>query len=273
MDIITNINNFNILNIQYSKSFSIGITQKKKSIGYNNAIDFLILSPVFISNTNYSSCLNYKSIKIRFEPLLGPILDFYNIINNIENNITQHILKHNPSYTICSIIKNEQLNNFDDFITNPIKYISLNINNNLKYFDDLNKESSLNELKINFRFKTLLKIDSIWINTNSKKFGLNIELIQLKIIKPLYLSKCLIDNNTYIDNTTNNSKELLLINNNTINNNTINNNTINNNTINKELLLIKKDTNNIIINQPIIFKPPEPSQLLQLKNSLKKIIY
>jgi hypothetical protein len=266
MDIsIININDLLIDKIQFSKSFSINRNQKKISIGYNDQIDLYILSPIFISSMSYLPTISYQSIKLRFEPMLGPMIKFYNLINQIEHLIRQHILKHNTNYTLCSIIKNDRIDLFDDSVDDYTKYISLSISNDTKYFNHSNEESTLSNLKINFRFKTLLKIDSIWINTHSKKFGLKIEMIQLKIIKPITSIKCLIDNDLAPNQHPILNSNLKLI-----------------KSIEqfdkKESQLIKNEINNIVVQQQqiivdkIIFRPPDPSQLLQLKNSLKKII-
>jgi len=270
MDIsIINIDDLLINQIQFSKSFAINKNQKKISIGYNDQIDLHIITPIFVSGMNYLPMINYQSIKLRFEPMLGPMIRFYNIINQIENLTKQHILKHNIDYTLCSIIKNDRIDQFDDSIDDYTKYISLNINNGLIYFNHSNEESILSDLKTNYRFKTLLKIDSIWINTQSKKFGLKIELIQLKIIKPIASIRCLIDNDiNQNQNHNQNHNQNQIINSKRI---------ITNNQIDKESSPIKNQTNNILIQQPIIidkiiFRPPDPFQLLQLKNSLKKII-
>ena len=271
MDItIINIDEILIDKIQFSKSFSTNINQKKISIGYNNQIDLHILSPIFLSNMNHLPLIQYNSIKLRFEPMLGPIQQFYNTIIQIEQLIKQHILKHNNDYLLCSIIKIDRIDLFDDQIDDFTKYISLNINNDTKYYDHQNNETSISDLKINYKFKTLLKIDSIWINTNSKKFGLKIELIQLKIIKPITTIRCLIDND-HNQNYNHNQNQ-----NHNHNQKQITNNKIEVE-IDKETSPIRNQTNNVLIQQPIIidkiiFKPPDPSQLLQLKNSLKKII-
>jgi len=251
------IDNLQIENIQFSKSFSINTTNKKISIGYNNQLDLHILTPIFTSGMNYLPLINYQSLKCNFEPMLGPMFKFYNIIYQIEQRIKQHILKHNNDYILSTIIKNDKVDLFDDSIEDYTKYMSLHINNDLKYYNNNNEETTLNDLRINFKFKALLKIDSIWINTQTKKFGLKIEPIQIKIIKPISMSKCLIDNNQTQINEYIHKKQIQVVDN--------------------QPLVINKQTNNIVVQSQIninksIFIPPEPSQLLQLKNSLKKII-
>ena len=51
------------------------------------------------------------------------------------------------------------------------------------YYDNNSNECELNLLKVGWKFKALIKIDYIWIDIGKNKFGLNIELIQLKIIQ------------------------------------------------------------------------------------------
>ena len=253
---IININDFDINNINLSKLYSINLNLKKIAIGYNNNIDLHIETPLLLNNMNYISNIKYNSFKIRFEPLLGSILKFYNIIIQIEQYIKIHIHKYYKDYILHSIIKNDKIDCFDDS-NDYIQYILLDIHNNLSIFNNINELSILSDLKYKDKYKSILNIDSIWINTITKKFGLKIEIIQLKIIKPIATIKCLIDNNEIIHKN-------------------VHNEIIHKNVQNEIQTQIQ--TNNIIIQQPLlnveklIFRPPDPSQLLQLKKSLKKVI-
>lgn len=257
MDInIVKLNNFDLNKIVLSKSYSIYTNNKKISIGYDNYSDLHLLSPIFINNINYSI---YQNLKIRFEPLLGDILHFYNSINDIEQKIKNHITKHNKDYNLCSIIKTDKTDLFDDTSNDYIKYISIDLTKNTTYkiYNNNSEECALNNLKNGLKFKTLLKIDYVWINTFSKKFGLHIDLIQLKIIQPIATLKCLIDTDLNKDN------EIIV----------------------KDIVEYKvekkpsiNNTNNISIQQnsiivdKVIFRPPDASQLLLMKSSLKKVI-
>ena len=143
----------------------------------------------------------------------------------------------------------------------------------------MNDKCILSDIIIGTRFKTLIKIDSIWINTLSKKFGLKINLIQLKIIKPISTIICLIDNEYPINNQYQHQhqqqhqnqhqqqhqhQQLMKI--------TANNETIQKETIQKETIPNIIIQQQAIIIDKIIFRPPDPMQLLQLKKSLKKVI-
>ena len=125
MDIsIININDLLINNnIQLSKSFSVNKDQKKISIGYNDTMDLYIESPIAISiSNNYIRSYNLK-LKLRFEPLLGQMLKFYNVLIQIESLIKQHVQSRNIDFKLCSIFKNDQIDLFDQSPDDYIKYI------------------------------------------------------------------------------------------------------------------------------------------------------
>ena len=259
---IINIDDIDLKQIDFSRSVSINKDQRKISIGYNSNIDFHIQTPLLISNMNYAHSYN-NMCRIRFDPMLGQILKFYKFIINLENLINDHILKHNPDYKISTIIKNDKVDLFDESNDDYLKYIALNILNT-KIFNDENELTTITNLKYEYKFKALLKIDSIWINTINKKFGLKIEIIQIKIIKPSAINTCLID---YVNNKIQPQPQLQQY-----------------TQPQPQLQQYTQpqpqiQTNNFIVNQnqpiiidKIIFRPPDPSQLLQLKKSLKKVI-
>jgi hypothetical protein len=260
MDIdIIKLNDINIKNLTFSKSRAIYQNKKKISIGYNNFDNFHILSPI-LTNNNYVSNI----LKLKFEPLLGDILIFYNLITNIEQLINTYILKIYKDYTISSIIKTDITDLFDEALEDYTKYISIDLHKNSKYkiYNNNNNECKLNKLNIDSKFKTLLKIDSIWIDTLNNKFGLQIDILQLKIIQPIYTIKCLIDNDSdsLSDSPNDNIKQIEY------------------KPIKKNIESIIQNTSNISVQQnaitvnKIIFSPPDASQLLKIKNSLKKVI-
>ena len=277
MDInIVNIDEINLKHIDFSKSISINKDQRKISIGYNSNIDFHIQTPLLTSNMNYAHSYN-NMCRIRFDPMLGQILKFYKFIINLENLINDHILKHNIDYRLCTILKNDNVDLFDNSPDDYLKYILLSINNT-KIFNNMNELTTIRDLKYGYKFKSLVKIDSIWINCINKKFGLNIELIQIKIVKPLYMSTCLIDHTQSQSQSQSQSQlqsqlQLQL-------DKQSQSHTQTQLTIPTHIpQYLPTTTNNIIVqnNQPIIidkiiFRPPDPSQLLQLKKSLKKVI-
>ncbi len=202
MDInIVKLDEFDLKKITYSKSFFTTTNKKKMSIGYDQHIDIYIPTPIFTNNMDFLPNHKYQYIKLIFNPMLGPLLKFYNTIVGIEQNIFKHVLKHNPKYQLVSIIKSEQNDIFSDEITeNDItKLIYLKLSNSpYKIFDTNSSECCLNKLKLGWKFKMLIKIDSIWIDVDKKRFGLNLELSQLKIIQPIVEKKCLLDD--YDDN-------------------------------------------------------------------------
>jgi hypothetical protein len=273
MDInIVDINTFDISKITFSKSVLITPIKKKISIGYDDNIDLHILSPIFINNMNFLSNNKYPYLKLIFDPMLGHILKFYTFIQNIEIYITQHIEKNkNNKYTISSIIKNDQ-SDYNDLFDNTnhndyIRTIFLKLSNlyksepKYKVFDNNLQECNLNSLKNGWKFKTLIKIDYVWIDIEKKKFGLSLDLIQLKIIQPISQIKCLIDNDI-----PDIKKENFKLRN-------------SNNDIDQTIPKISpvSDKNPNVSDQekterPQIFIPPNPLELLKMRSALKKVL-
>ncbi len=251
MDInIINLENFDINKLRYAKSCKNG-SNKKISIGYDNNTDLYILTP-YITNTNSYQRNSY--IKLLFDPLLGDILKFYNIIESLEDDAKRHINKYSNTLKINSIIKRDNSDLFDDSDNENDSYIKMLyinlLNQKYKVYNHNSEECNLNELKNGWKFKMLLKIDSIWINTSKKRFGLKIDLIQLKIHQPIYQTKCLIDIPV--------SQEY------------------------KRDIIARTNETQININQMInvpmnipdrtLFKPPNITELLKMKNGLKKVL-
>ena len=302
MDInIVKTDNFDIKNIVYSKSVITGSNKKKISIGYNiNGIthdNLHILSPYMTNTMDFLSNHKYQYLKLVFDPFIGAILDFYNIFDSLELSVKNHIFKYNTKYTISSIIKNEYTNDFidDDDIQldeNFIKciYIKLiNPNNKTKsiykIYDPNSNECCINSLKNGWKFKCLIKINSIWIDQTKKKYGLNIELVQLKIHQSISQTKCLIDNEELYT-----KRETFIVSNNELNINQTNM---------KNIIPIAPSAPNVP-NAPIApplfnfvksnksgsvgitetgspkqrqkFVPPNPTELLNMKNALKKVL-
>jgi hypothetical protein len=264
---IVNLNDIDLNRIKFSKSSSINKDQKKISIGYDSHIDLHIQTPLLTSTMNYTKSFN-NLISIRFDPMLGQILLLYKFIIDIEKHISNHILRHNHDYKLCTIIKSECIDLFDDNKDNYTKYILLNAQLT-KFYNNINEPTVINQIKNKSKYKALLNIESIWINTTSKKFGLKIEPIQIKIIEPLSTNMCLIDYNP--ENQIDTNKKKITNNQSSI---------LTNSTFipTPTPTQTQTQTTNILVQQQpiiidkIIFKPPDPSQLLQLKNSLKKII-
>lgn len=257
MDInIINIDNFDINDITLSRSISINSYKKKISIGYKDNIELYLLTPIFTNNINYQNN-RYNFLKILFDPLLGQILNFYNNIISIEKHIKEHIQKNNPKYMLNSIIKNDREDIFDDDGSECIKSILLKLNN-YKIYDDNSNECDISLLKIGWKFKALIKIDYIWIDIGKNKFGLNIELIQLKIIQPQTQIRCLIDNDFSFKRKIKISEPVRHI-----------KNIINRENSKEEIKEAREEKEEKPL---LIFKPPDRMELLKMKNALKKVI-
>jgi hypothetical protein len=121
------------------------------------------------------------------------MIKFYETILLIEQKSKDILSKY---YSLNSIIKTENINGFDLFdidVFENIKYMYIKLNNHYKIYSDLH-ETNIDNLKQKWYFKCLIKIDSFWIDINKKTYGLSIDLIQIKISQPIYQIKCLIDN-------------------------------------------------------------------------------
>jgi hypothetical protein len=286
MDInIININDFDIKQITYSKSFFIGQNKKKISIGYGDKTDFHLVTPFLTNTMDFLLNHKYQYLKMIFDPMLGDILKFYNIILSIENSIKNQILKNNKLFTLQSIIRNDQTDIFIDdeehnIELNSIKNIFLKLTSNFKsepsykIYDTNSVECSLNNLKNGWKYKGLIKIDSIWIDTIKKKFGLNLELVQLKILQPIVQTKCLIDNDVLII-----KKDIYKYSNNTLNVDQdikvsipypSNSNLGQDLQSHPQLNMSNKTSNNIDIKTSFI--PPNAKDLLTMKSALKRVL-
>jgi hypothetical protein len=290
---------FDINYINLSKSVFVGPNKKKISIGYQNQSNLHLISPAFLSNANYS--LKSQDLKVTFDPLLGQILHFYNNLDLIFNFVKTKILKNNPDYLIIPFFKKtfpdgidlfmeDDDNLSEDDIKNEISYIKtvyLKLTKNVKIYDCDSFETTIDLLKIGWLFKFIIKIDHIWIDTKTKKCGLNIELVQLKIFQPIYQIKCLIDsgNIKHNHNLSHNQQNKLFI---SKSSDIISDSLLNSSDSNTHSRSDSNTTFELKLNlsndnpqsqpdkstkiKPVIFRPPQPDQLLLLKNSLKKVI-
>ena len=196
---IIDLDNFDINQVKYAKSVNNGTTSSKKiSIGYDDNIELYILTPYMINKIDYLPNRKYSFFKMHFDPMLGPILKFFKMIQSLEHNVKQHINRYSNKLEINTIIKTDNTDLFDDNDddnTDLIKMIYLKLSNQQhKIYDNNSEECSLDKLRNEWKYKVLLKIDSIWINSDKRRYGLKIEMVQLKIYQPIYQMKCLIDN-------------------------------------------------------------------------------
>ena len=183
-----------------------------------------------------------------------------------------------PNYNFVSIIKSDQNDIFDDEDNNEYlntSYIHLKLNISeardgkiTKIYNSQSSECDITNLKNGWKYKCLIHFNYIWFDSDKKRCGLSLDLTQLKIYQPSYLSKCLIDNNQPLSNQmhlmipSQSNQHFLptLPTQNTAHNN-INNNVTNN--INNSQTI-----NNI---KPIMVVP-NAMELLNIKNALKKVV-
>jgi hypothetical protein len=307
MDInILTYDNFDINNINYSKLININSSKKKINIGYREEDNLHIITPLFTNNIHYINLMNkIQFMKITFDPFIGPIYKFYQLLENIENNIKLYIEKIKPKYTLHSIFKEEQndvfdddddsdtdtntnndINNIDDIldstvssISSNIKYINLKLNHHeqntntnydkcTKIYREDASECDISYLKNGSKYKCLINLDYIWFDINKKKFGLSIEIKQIKIYQPTYLSRCLIDNQISIQSYTQSN-----------NSSSSNDESTDYNIDYKIDYKSSKQTcntslngNTIINNIKPIMIMPNPIELSNIKNALKKVL-
>ena len=276
MDInIVNFSNFDYDKIKLSLPINITSNRKKIFIGYENEDNLHILSPYFNNNLIYSTPTKYQFIKIIFDPFIGPIYDFYKLVYEFEKNIKTHINNIMPNYNFVSIIKSDQIDIFDDNNDNDNdndnnEYLStsyilqkLNINETkegkiTKIYNSQSSECDITNLKNGWKYKCLIHFNYIWFDSDKRRCGLSLDLTQIKIYQPSYLSKCLIDKCKSIE------QHLLLSesNHNNVHNNVHNNHNVRNNVHNVQT----------ITNIKPIMVIPNPMELLNIKNALKKVL-
>ena len=294
MDInIINFSDFDYSKIKLSNPINITSTRKKIFIGYENEDNIHILSPYLNNNLIYTTPIKHNFIKLIFDPFIGPIYDFYKLIENFETNIKTHINQIMPHYNFISIIKSDQTDIFDDDKDDNennnindnlnISYIHLKLNLNetrdgkiTKIYDSNSIECEINKLKNGWKYKCLIHFNYIWFDSEKKRCGLSLDISQIKIYQPSYLSKCLIDNSQsshslqnqiytniipYNISQTNNSNKQY--------NNTDQIESLQNNT--NQYKQIQNNVQTINNIKPIMIMP-NAMELLNIKNALKKVL-
>lgn len=289
MDInIVSFSNFVYDKIKLSEPINITSNRKKIFIGYEEEDNVHILSPYLNNNLIYTMPTKYQFIKINFDPFVGQIYNFYKLIENFEENIKAHINDTMPNYHFVSIIKSDQNDIFDDddddneCLNTSYIHLKLNLTETrdgkiTKIYNSQSSECDITNLKNGWKYKCLIHFNYIWFDSDKKRCGLSLDLTQLKIYQPSYLSKCLIDNNQTLLNPTHISHiqhPMNLMMQSQSNHNFVPTlttpNTIHNN-------LNNNVTNNINNNQTInnikpIMVVPNAMELLNIKNALKKVV-
>jgi hypothetical protein len=282
--------------IFFSQIVNITSNRKKIFIGYENSECLTLITPYFLNNMIFLPNNKYQYIKIIFDPLAGQIYEFYKVIQNIENIINSYIDEILPSYKFVSILKSD-LNNMSDIFDEDennndalegsiselnISYINLKLNLTetkdgkiTKVYNNNFNECNLSELKNGWKFKCLLNFSYVWFDTDKKRCGLNLDLLQIKIHQPIYLNKCLIDSNIGHNQLSHNQYNPNIISKYSVLNNLSNISMQDipdhhQQNINGEKIVVQNNIQNIN-NKPIMIIP-NANELLNIKNALKKVL-
>ena len=200
------INNINLLtkNIYFGKPVNVvnNIYKiKVYSFDLNKQITVL-LKPTIITHTIEQyidwNNLKFKSLKICLDPLIGPNLDLYNIVEHFESISYKHLKKlfnHNKKNNFIfksSIYSINQSNDLfidetDDF---NITYINLKIIKDVIHY---NNNNDIINPEHSYLHKYIIEFNELWYDTEKKTGGCNFNIIQIKHID-VYFKRNLFDN-------------------------------------------------------------------------------
>lgn len=180
---ITNFDKIRVNEIITSKPFFFYEDKLKVNIA-NSLYDefFFIDTPMFTNKYDFS-----KYLKLYIDPPLGKIKTFVEFINDYEEEIFKIIRKDFRNFEQRSVLEKEGDKDY------PLQFINLRLplrNTTPQYmvFDIDGTITSLENLKVGTQFKCVLDISEVWIDLGTKKFGLNIKLLQLKMYNPIYFT-------------------------------------------------------------------------------------
>ena len=142
--------------------------------------------------------LKFKSLKICLDPLIGPNLDLYNIVEHFESISYKHLKKlfnHNKKNNFIfksSIYSINQSNDLfidetDDF---NITYINLKIIKDVIHY---NNNNDIINPEHSYLHKYIIEFNELWYDTEKKTGGCNFNIIQIKHID-VYFKRNLFDN-------------------------------------------------------------------------------
>ena len=161
----------------------------------------VLISPKLEINTNWSN-LKYQTIKIPLEPLVGPVLKFYNIINDIELKAFEELKRiFGDNFNFKSILS-EINHNGDLFLDDEefnITILTLKLAKNLTTFDHVGKKININMLESqNNIYKLVIEYTELWYDKETNTGGCNFNIVQIKHF-PQYYEDDLITNDKPID--------------------------------------------------------------------------
>lgn len=208
MDTINNIN-LSTKNIYFGKPVNVNnniFKIKVYSFDQNKQITAL-LKPTIITHTIEQSIdwnnLKFKSLKICLDPLIGPNLDLYNIIEHFESISYKHLKKlfnHNKKNNF--IFKNSiySINQSNDLFIDEtenfnITYINFKIIKDVIHY---NNNNDIINPEHSYLHKYIIEFNELWYDVDKKTGGCNFNIIQIKHID-VYFKRNLFDNNISIE--------------------------------------------------------------------------
>jgi hypothetical protein len=200
MSNISNLNNKEIIYVSPNKidnRFFIKILVNEKS----KLNKFTFISPLMELNIRWQD-LKYQSIKFSLEPLVGPNLELYNLINSIEENAQKEIHKYFGNSTKFKSSLSEISIDDDQFLDNEFELpsktmMSCKVLKNINAFDNTGKKINsniLNGLSLT-NYKFLIEFTDIWYDTKKNMSGCNFNIVQIKYFPSPYEIDMMPENN------------------------------------------------------------------------------
>ena len=157
-----------------------------------------ILSPLLELNINWNN-LKYQSIKFSLDPMSGPILDFYNLISDIEYIAYEQLKRIFGDIVQFKSSISEIIYTDDDFLDSDHHNILNFTGKLLKGFILFNEngekieQNDLQSTKINY--KLLIEFTDIWFDLNTNLGGCNFNIVQIKKFPHYYENDLIISEN------------------------------------------------------------------------------
>ena len=157
-----------------------------------------LITPLCELNINWKT-LKYQTFKINLDPLYGSILDFYNLITNIENIALDELIKYYGDNCIFRSIISESVQYDDQFVDNnlfTINVMNLRLLKTTNVFDVNGKKINMNDLELNclINYKLLLELIDLWYDIDTNLCGCNFNVIQIKHFPNYYEHDFIITN-------------------------------------------------------------------------------
>ena len=194
MELITVKNTSSII---YSKPLRYNNISKIKSHVLSNDI---LIKPV-IKTPIINTVLNWKDvnkilISIIMEPLVGPIYDFLNIIEDIEEASYKELEKRFTNFKFKSNVSNANIidDDSEDGEEHALKF-QCNANTDINIYDEngsiINKDKICDK-KLNYIF--MIEFTEVWYDITKMLGGCNFNIVQAKVLTNYYDTN-LFDNN------------------------------------------------------------------------------